>query len=176
MHSAGKWRVSLLQHLVHIITTVLWVAVYEKYRRFSWQCISDYQFDVCETVHHYNNDVSNQQIATIFFYWSFIDLFESALHVSGDKLAHLQEHFWLYIQLWYNVPVGSNIGALYQSCKYSQKCSWRWASLSPETCRVDSNRSINQNCCILLVAYIVDQIITLCDVKFCSFIPWAWKQ
>jgi len=29
----------------------------------------------------------------------FIDLSESALHVSGDKLAHLQEHFWLYIQL-----------------------------------------------------------------------------
>jgi len=28
-----------------------------------------------------------------------IDIFESALHVSGDKLAHLQEHFWLYIQL-----------------------------------------------------------------------------
>jgi len=23
----------------------------------------------------------------------FIDLFESALHVSGDNLAHLQEHF-----------------------------------------------------------------------------------
>ena len=23
----------------------------------------------------------------------FIDLFESALHVSGDKLAHHQEHF-----------------------------------------------------------------------------------
>jgi len=23
----------------------------------------------------------------------FIDLFESAVHVSGDKLAHLQEHF-----------------------------------------------------------------------------------
>jgi len=23
----------------------------------------------------------------------FIDLFESALNVSGDKLAHLQEHF-----------------------------------------------------------------------------------
>jgi len=27
----------------------------------------------------------------------FIDLFESALHVSGDKLARLQEHFWMYI-------------------------------------------------------------------------------
>ena len=29
----------------------------------------------------------------------FFGLFESALHVSGDKLAHLQEHFWLYVQL-----------------------------------------------------------------------------
>ena len=34
----------------------------------------------------------------------FIDLFESALHVSGDKLAHLQEHFSPYIQLWYKAP------------------------------------------------------------------------
>jgi len=57
-------------------------------------------------------------------------------------------------------PVCSNIGALYQSCTYiySQKCSWTWASLSPETCRADSNRSkkrsINEYCCILLVAYI----------------------
>ena len=34
----------------------------------------------------------------------FIDLFGSAPHVSGDKLAHLQEHFSLYIQLWYNAP------------------------------------------------------------------------
>ena len=24
----------------------------------------------------------------------FIDLFESAVHVSGDKLTHLQEHFF----------------------------------------------------------------------------------
>ena len=111
----------------------------------------------------------------------FIDQFESAVLVSGDKLARLQEHFWLYIELWYNAPillptsekvemeltssistlslVGSNIGALYQSCIYSQKCSWRWASLSPATCRADSNRSIkrsiNENYCILLVAYIV---------------------
>ena len=42
---------------------------------------------------------------------------------------------------------------------YSQMCSWRWTSLSPETGRTDSNRwikrSLNENCCILLVAYIV---------------------
>ena len=41
----------------------------------------------------------------------------------------------------------------------AKKCSWRWASLSPEICRADSNRSIkrsiNENCCIWLVAYIV---------------------
>jgi len=34
-----------------------------------------------------------------------IDLFESAVHVLGEKLAHHQEHFWLYIQLWYNAPI-----------------------------------------------------------------------
>ena len=36
------------------------------------------------------NDVSNQQDATSL---SFINFFKSALHVSGDKLAHPQEHF-----------------------------------------------------------------------------------
>jgi len=91
----------------------------------------------------------------------FIDLFESAVHVSGDKLAHLQEHFRLYIQLWcvqYTdigadrwqdsiwtlSPVGSNIGALYQSCIDSQKCSCKWESLPPEACRADPNRSIKK--------------------------------
>jgi len=29
-------------------------------------------------------------------YWFFIDLYEFTLHVSGDKLARLQEHFWLF--------------------------------------------------------------------------------
>ena len=38
----------------------------------------------------------------------FIDLFECALHVSGDKFAHLQEHFLtvsLYTALVYNAPI-----------------------------------------------------------------------
>jgi len=47
-------------------------------------------FDVCATVHHQYNDVNNQQNATTF---SFINLFKSAQHVSGDKFAHPQEHF-----------------------------------------------------------------------------------
>ena len=41
-------------------------------------------------MHHYYNDVSNQQDATTF---SFINLFKSALDVSGDKFAHPEEHF-----------------------------------------------------------------------------------
>ena len=60
-----------------------------------------------------------------------IDLFESALHVSGDKLAHSQEHFLIVYTAFGTMhryccrpvktlsPVGSNIGVLYQSCIYS---------------------------------------------------------
>jgi len=43
-----------------------------------------------QTNKHVVNDVSNQQDATTF---SFINLFKSALHVSGDRFAHPQEHF-----------------------------------------------------------------------------------
>jgi len=58
--------------------------------------------------------------------------------------AHMLKYFSSY-----------HYSALYQSCIYSQKCSWRWATLSPKTCRADSNRSINENYCILMVAYIL---------------------
>jgi len=37
-----------------------------------------------------DNDVYNQQDATTF---SFINLFNSAQHVSGEKFVHPQEHF-----------------------------------------------------------------------------------
>jgi len=56
----------------------------------------------------------------------FNDIFKSALHVSGDKLAHLQEHFLTVYTAFAKMhryccrpvarlsPVGSNIGAMYQ--------------------------------------------------------------
>ena len=50
----------------------------------------------------------------------FNDLRKSALHVSGDKLAHPQEHFLTVYTAFGTMhryccrPVGSNIGALYQ--------------------------------------------------------------
>jgi hypothetical protein len=60
-----------------------------------------------------------------------IDLFESALHVSGDKIANLQfALFDCIYRFWYDAPMllpalspfGSNIGALYtKSCIYAQK-------------------------------------------------------
>jgi len=97
----------------------------------------------------------------------FIDLFKAALHVSGDKLAHPQDHFLTVYTAFGTVhryccrPVGSNIGALYQKLCIVKKCSWGWESLSPETCRADLKRSINGICCILLVAYIVTQMCQL---------------
>jgi hypothetical protein len=54
------------------------------------QLRKNYRHDVCVTVHHQYNAVSNQQDATPF---SFINLFKSALHVLGDKFTHPQEHF-----------------------------------------------------------------------------------
>ena len=76
------------------------------------------------------NDVNNQQDATTF---SFINLFNSALHVPGDKFAHPQEHLLTVCTAfgtvnrhccrpvprlrWNSIPtqpVGGSVGALYQ--------------------------------------------------------------
>ena len=70
----------------------------------------------------------------------FTDLFKSVLHVSGDKLAHPQEHFLTVYTVFGTMhryccrpvtrsPVGSNIGALYQK-RYTQSKS------APENGRV----------------------------------------
>jgi hypothetical protein len=80
------------------------------------------------------NDVNNQDATT----FSFINLFKSALHVSGDKFAHPQEHFLTVYtafgkmhrqccrpvpRLRWNsvVPVGSSVGALYQKLYIQSK-------------------------------------------------------
>jgi hypothetical protein len=55
-----------------------------------WLQTSIAELNVCVTVHHQYSDVNNQQDATTF---SFINLFKSAQHVTGDKFAHPQEHF-----------------------------------------------------------------------------------
>ena len=53
----------------------------------------------------------------------FIDLFKSALHVSGDKPAHPQEHFLTVHTVFAPIllPTGSNIGALYQKLYVQSK-------------------------------------------------------
>ena len=75
--------------------------------------------DVCVTVHHQYNDVSNQQDAITF---SFINLFKSALYVSGDKFAHPQEHL-LTVYTAFGVMHRSAAVSVHctKSCIYSQK-------------------------------------------------------
>ena len=59
----------------------------------------------------------------------FIDLFRLALYVSGDKLAHPQEHFLTVYTAFGTMhryccdrsPVGNNIGALYQKLYIQSK-------------------------------------------------------
>jgi len=46
---------------------------------------------------------------------SFIDLLKSALRVSGDKLAHPQEHFLTMYSFWYIAPILLPTGELYQN-------------------------------------------------------------
>ena len=91
------------------------------------------------------------------YFFLFIDLFKSALHDLGDKLAHHQEHFLtvytafgtMYRQCCRPVPPWHRSAALSahctKSCIYSQKCSWGWTIFSPETCRFDLKRLINEN-------------------------------
>jgi len=46
----------------------------------------------------------------------FIDLFKSALHVSGEKLAHPQEHFLIVYTAFGTISLHCT-----KSCIYSQK-------------------------------------------------------
>jgi len=71
----------------------------------------------------------------------FINLFKSALHVSGDKLAHPLEHF-LTVRTAFGTmhryccrPVSSNIGALYQKL-YTQ------SKIAPEDGRVSRPKHV----------------------------------
>ena len=57
------------------------------------------------------NDVNNQQDATTL---SFINLFKSALHISGDKFAHPQERF---------LTVYTAFGTMYRHCRRREHCT-----------------------------------------------------
>ena len=53
--------------------------------------------------------------------FAFINLFKSA-HVSGDKFAHPQEHFFDCVySFWYNAPTLLPTGALYQKLYIQSK-------------------------------------------------------
>jgi len=90
----------------------------------------------------YKNDVNNQQDAKTF---SFINLFNSALHVSGDKLAHPQEHFLtLYTAFSAMHRHCCRMVHCTKSCINSQKMLLRMGKLPPETCWADLKSLINE--------------------------------
>ena len=70
-------------------------------------------------INYISNDVNNQQEVTTF---SFINLFNSALHVSGDKFAHPQEHF---------LAVYTAFGTMHRDCRRPvPRVRWNWRSVS----------------------------------------------
>ena len=108
----------------------------------------------------------------------FIELFKLALHVSGDKFFHPQEHF---------LTVHTSFGTMHRYCcrpvaisvhctkaVYTvKKCSWGWTSLSPETCRANLKSSIKGICCVIFVIYIV--VLMMRSVKKTSITLHCWN-
>jgi hypothetical protein len=77
-------------------------------------------FDVCVAVHHFiaTMEITNK-MKQIF---SFINLFNSALLVSGDKFAHPQEHF---------LTVYTGFGTMYRHCcRPVPRLRWNCSSIS----------------------------------------------
>jgi hypothetical protein len=81
----------------------------------------------------------------------------------------LRSTFWLYIQLWYNAPIGSSVGALYQKLHIVKKCSWGWANLSPETCRADLKRLINEK--VIAYCWLLTSLYALHIWLLCAVVP-----
>jgi hypothetical protein len=82
------------------------------------------QRDVCVTVHHQYNDVSNQRDATIFF--RLLTFFKSGLHVSGDKIRSSSGALFDCIySYWYNAPTALPTGATVEMVP-SQP--WHWSA------------------------------------------------
>ena len=112
------------------------------------------------------NDVNNQQDATTFY---FIDLFNSALHVSGDKFAHRQEHF---------LTVYTAFGTMHRHCCRPVP-RLRWKSVPSQPWHRSSsisivapvnfhlNRGISRQQCRCIVPKAVY------TVKKCS---WGWAN
>jgi len=117
-------------------------------------------------------DVSNQQDATNYIYWSF---YISSTCFGQQTRPSSGAPFDCIYSFWYNAPIQLLTGdkvemelhlnhvigwqqnrCIVPKAVYTvKKRSWGWTSLSPETCRAVLKRSRNGIFCILLVAYIV---------------------
>ena len=134
--------------------------------------------------------VRNQQDATTF---SFINLFKSALHDSGDKFAHPQEHFLTVCTAFGTMhrhccrPVPWHQSAAVsvcctKSCTYSQKVllgmdefvAWIMKGWFK---KINKRKS----CCILLVSYMVVLVTHRhTNIKYCLVLTsnrtYVWSK
>jgi len=73
----------------------------------------------------------------------FIDIFNLLYMFRETNSPIFRSTFWLYIQFWYNAPILLPTGRHEYRCIVPnavyivKKFSWRWVSLSPETCTAD---------------------------------------
>jgi hypothetical protein len=132
------------------------------------------------------NNVYNKMRQT----FSFISLFNSALHVLGHKFTHPQEHFLtIYTAFgtmhWHCCRlVSSSVGALYQKLYIQSKST-------PEDGRICCPKHAGwikknnkwKSCCLLLVIYIVVREgwwkldnEALHDLYYCPLWWWRKKQ
>ena len=91
---------------------------------------------LCDHASFQYNDVNNQQDATTF---SFINAFNSALHVLGDKFAHPQERFLTAYTAFCTVH--------WNCCRPVPRLRWNWIIM------INKHKSR-----ILLVIYIADHL------------------
>ena len=127
--------------IVNEISLVRHCYIYTYTHMYIYVCV--YWFDVCVTVHHQYNDVNNQQDATTF---SFINLFKSAQHVSGDKFAHPQERF---------LTVYTAFGTMHRlCCRPVQRLKWQYIYIAiPHKSSSNTSSSLNlrHGCCNLWI-------------------------
>ena len=127
----------------------------KKLRIFSWLTDGNSVRWPCTTMQATN------KIQQIPFIDPFIDLFNLLYMFPATNSPILGALFDCIHSFWYNAPI--LLPTDRQQCQFIvpkavytvKKCSWGWASLSPETCKADLKRSIDGICCFLLVAYIV---------------------
>ena len=125
------------------------------------------ELDVCVTVHHQYNDVSNQKDVRTFsliIFWNQPYMFRATNSsiLRSTFLTVYTAFGIMHRHCWRPVPRGTGrqqYRCIVPKAVYTvKKCSWGWANLLPETCRADFKRLIKRlltKKLLLLVGWLV---------------------